>query len=226
MGFGILSGLHRLYDRVTLKEERTIDAYFREHATRKLHVGCGENMLPGWLNCDLKPRTGRVLRLDATKRYPFDDGQFDYVFSEHFIEHIDYPDGLKMLSECRRVLKPGGKARITTPNMQFLVDLYAKNKTEQQVKYIEWATKSFIKYAPVNRDIFVINNFFTCDWGHRFIYDLESLTRLMERAGFANVRPFDLSSSDDEALRNLENEGRMPAGFLKLESITVEGERP
>jgi predicted SAM-dependent methyltransferase len=226
MGLGVRTGIRRLYDRASGRDAKLIDRYFREASTRKLQIGCGENVLEGWLNCDLNPKKDSVLRLDATKRFPFDDGQFDYVFSEHFIEHIDYPEGLKMLSECRRVLKPGGKARITTPNMAFLIDLYRKDKSEQQLRYIEWATKSFINYAPATRDVFVINNFFTCDWGHRFIYDQESLTELMQKAGFGNIRSFVLGGSDDPELRGLENESRMPAGFLKLESITVEGERP
>jgi predicted SAM-dependent methyltransferase len=131
-----------------------------------------------------------------------------------------------MLSECRRFIKKGGKASITTPNMVYLVDLYKKEKSEQQVRYIEWATKSFIDYAPRARDVFVINNFFTCDWGHRFIYDLESLTELMKSAGFVNIKSFGIGESNDKELRDLENAGRMPDGFLQLESITVEGERP
>jgi hypothetical protein len=48
----------------------------------------------------------------------------------------------------------------------------------------------------------------------------------MQKAGFGNIRSFVLGGSDDPELRGLENESRMPAGFLKLESITVEGERP
>jgi len=31
------------------------------------------------------------------------------------------------------------------------------------------------------------------------------------------------NESEDEALRNLENERRMPRGFLKLQSFTLEG---
>ena len=226
MGLGIKRRLKRLYDDLARRDEKLIKEYFSGASKRKLHVGCGENVLEGWLNCDLNPKKSSVLRFDATKRYPFDDGQFDYVFSEHFIEHIDYRQGLKMLSECCRVLKRGGKTRITTPNIVFLVDLYRKDKTEQQLRYIEWATKNFIGYAPAARDVYVINNFFFCDWGHRFIYDLQSLTELMQRAGFVNIRSFDLGVSDDRELRDLENESRMPAGFLRLESITVEGERP
>ncbi|MBK9272416.1 MAG: class I SAM-dependent methyltransferase [Saprospiraceae bacterium] len=45
----------------------------------------------------------------------FEDNQFDFVVSFQVIEHIEN-DGL-FLKEIVRVLKPGGKALITTPNI-------------------------------------------------------------------------------------------------------------
>jgi hypothetical protein len=45
----------------------------------------------------------------------------------------------------------------------------------------------------------------------------------LEKAGFTKIVRCDLSESKDGALRNLENEKRMPKGFLKLESLTLEG---
>ena len=51
---------------------------------------------------------------------PFDglaDNSFDFVVSFQVIEHID--DDELFLKEINRVLKPGGKALITTPNTKF-----------------------------------------------------------------------------------------------------------
>jgi hypothetical protein len=45
----------------------------------------------------------------------------------------------------------------------------------------------------------------------------------LEKAGFTKIVRCDLRESKDGALRNLENEKRMPKGFLKLESFTLEG---
>jgi predicted SAM-dependent methyltransferase len=57
---------------------------------------------------------------------------FDYVFSEHMIEHVSYAEGLLMLRECLRVLKPGGRIRIATPSLEVLLDLYKPSKTPIQ----------------------------------------------------------------------------------------------
>src|SRR5262245_40661413 len=60
--------------------------YLRRHPVRKLQIGAGTNPMPGWLNTDAYPGNFRVLPLDTRRRFPFADGAFDYVFSEHHIE--------------------------------------------------------------------------------------------------------------------------------------------
>jgi SAM-dependent methyltransferase len=99
--------------------------YLAQSKVKKLHIGCGKNVLPGWLNMDALPLLPDVLYLDATRRFSFKDAAFDYIFSEHMIEHISYQHGLNMLAECRRVLQPSGKIRISTPDLNFLVNFIA-----------------------------------------------------------------------------------------------------
>jgi SAM-dependent methyltransferase len=45
---------------------------------------------------------------------PLDDGGFDVVWASEVIEHV--ADTARWLSEVRRVLAPGGKLLLTTPN--------------------------------------------------------------------------------------------------------------
>ena len=45
-------------------------------------------------------------------------------------------------------------------------------------------------------------------------------------AGFIGVAQWGLQQSDDPVLRNLENVGRLPDGFLQLESLILEGVKP
>jgi predicted SAM-dependent methyltransferase len=206
-------------------DRKLIEGYYREHRIRKLHIGCGQNDHRGWLNSDYYPQSAQILHLDATEQFPFGNDEFDYVFSEHMIEHITYSQGLHMLAECHRVLKPNGKVRITTPDLSFLIDLYGSDKSDLQNDYIEWATNQFISAAPRYEDTFVINNFVR-DWGHKFIYDEKALRGSMEKAAFTGIVRRHLNDSQDDELRDLENEGRMPEGFLRLESLVLEGTKP
>jgi predicted SAM-dependent methyltransferase len=205
--------------------------YMAGHAVRKLHIGCSDNTLPGWLNSDLAPVEDGIIYLNATASMPFEDCQFDRVFSEHMIEHVPYEGGASMLKECFRVLKPGGRVRISTPDLAFLVDLYRPGKSVLQEEYVAWS-QSVIGVPPHldgagrsrGREVFVINNFFRA-WGHRFIYDEETLRTALEDAGFESVVRCALNESDDVLLQGLENDRRMPDGFLHLETLTLEGTR-
>jgi predicted SAM-dependent methyltransferase len=141
------------------------------------------------------------------------------------IEHIDYKTGVQMLAECYRVLRPGGKIRIATPDLAFLIELYRQNKTARQKAYIQWVTDWFIKDAPGYEDTFVINNFVRA-WGHTFIYDEKVLRDAMDRVGFTEIRRCALRESSDPELRGLEHERRLPKGFLRLETLVLEGTKP
>ena len=46
----------------------------------------------------------------------FPDASFDFVVSEHFVEHISMADMLTHLAQVHRVLKPGGSYLILTPS--------------------------------------------------------------------------------------------------------------
>lgn len=226
---GVAKELFQFFHRVSWNfkrhfgrvDRKIVDEYLSKNTSRKLHIGCGDNVREGWLNADYFPTNPDILHLDATHTFPFRDNEFDYVFSEHMIEHVSYSQGEKMLSESYRVLRPGGKLRISTPDMAFLVGLYGSSKSDVQNKYIRWATDRFIKSAPFYGDVFVINNFVR-NWGHQFIYDESSLRASIEKVGFSTIIRCELNDSADDALRCLENEKRMPEGFLKLESITFE----
>src|SRR5713101_2679371 len=204
----ILWNFKRKFGRV---DHGIIERYVSAEEIRKLHIGCGSNIINGWLNSDLFPVSSSILHLDATEPFPFGDNEFNYVFSEHMIEHISYSQGLRMLSECYRILREHGKIRISTPDLVFLIDVYKEEKSDSQNKYIQWATDEFIKYAPYSDDTFVINNFVR-DWGHQFIYDEKTLQASMAKVGFKRITRCELNESEEETLRNLENENRMPEG--------------
>jgi len=198
--------------------------YFAQSSAPKLNIGCGGRVLAGWLNTDYDSKLPVVMYLDTRQPFPFKEETFDYVFSEHIIEHMSYRDGEKMLTECFRVLKRFGKIRISTPDLAFLIDLTKPNKSDLQRAYIKWAANTYIPGAPDDNEIFVINNFVR-DWGHIFIYDENTLRGAMTNAGFKTITKFDQHESKDAALRNLENEKHLPPNFLRLESFTLEGSK-
>lgn len=69
--------------------------------------------------CDLFPEQFKYDRLtcvfgDFAEKLPFADASFDYVLCMEVIEHV--PNQKHLMAEIARVLKPGGRAIVTTPN--------------------------------------------------------------------------------------------------------------
>ena len=191
----------------------TITEYLNLHSISKLQIGSGHNILPGWYNSDLFG----PYPLDATRPFPIPDNSFDRIYSEHMIEHITYIQSQQMLSECYRILKPGGRIRISCPDLQFLIDMYL-NPQEIHRRYMDYYTPY---WAPRKEPIFVFNNFVR-DWGHQFIYDRPTLIKSLVDIGFHNILEYNVRESADPNFQNLEIVSRMPEGLLQLETMTLE----
>ena len=195
-----------------------ISKYLKKHEVKKLHLGAGGRIIKNWLNTDSGNKKVMPV-IDITKKFPFESSTFDYVFSEHMIEHIKYQDGLKMLNESFRVLKPSGKIRISTPDLQFLLDLYLDKNSKLQDDYVKWSGETYqLTHGSITE---IINNYFH-SWGHQFIYDKLTIENSLKKAGFTNIEFFKINESNNSELKNLENDTRLPENFLQLESLSVE----
>lgn len=210
-----------------LFRSRLIRAYLSTHRVAKLQLGSAGNVMEGWLNTSLRPRSPSIVFLDVTEPFPFDDGVFDYILSEHLIEHLPFNDGRFMLGECFRVLKAGGRIRLSTPDLAKVAGLVSQ-RGEKSASYVKWIASSFPADVPIGSSAMVVNNLFY-NWGHRFLYDFAALKAALEETGFTGVKASEVGVSDDPALHGVEQHlgtSDLDEKMSSFEALVVEATRP
>lgn len=86
------------------------------NGVKRLNIGCGFDIQPGWINLDMHPREGvHVVHDMAVMPMPFEDEEFDFIKAWHILEHLDSDHFIAAMKELHRILKPGGVLSIKVP---------------------------------------------------------------------------------------------------------------
>lgn len=158
---------------------------------KKIHLGCGSIYKNGWINIDLDSPVADIQR-DLTEPLPFENDTVQYIYTEHFIEHINRQQAVSFLFECHRVLTADGVIRVSTPDLRFLVQCY------QEENITEWG-QLWAPDSPCN-----LMNEGMRSWGHTYVYDFPELTRVFTEAGFAPPQRAQWGHSHHADLNGLE----------------------
>lgn len=202
--------------------QRSSRTYLRFSPIPRLHLGCGGNFLEGWLNVDFFPQAPGVVVMDLRKPLPLPSNTFDTIFHEHLIEHLTDDQGLSLTRECWRVLRPGGVLRINTPDLQALRRLMERPLTTKARVYVDWMGQTFLSELPNVLPSDAVNLMFY-GHGHRIIYDVESLARLLRKAGFSRVTQCQVGQSGVPAFEGIEGHGRAASPAVnEFETMAVE----
>ncbi len=177
------------------------------------NLGCGMRCLPGWSNVD-----GSLTALFGSKKYsfinkllyglagssayysfseydrvikqsgllffdlrngaPFKDGSLDVIFTSHFLEHLRKEDGRRFLKDCYRALKNGGIMRIAVPDLDIAFGMYKDGKVEEM------------------QDLFFYNSDGKDFHSHKYNYNFESLSGILEAAGFKKIEKKEYQKGD------------------------------
>lgn len=152
---------------------------FRGQKNLRLNCGCGNHLKAGWVNIDLCKQAD--LRLDLRRRMPLDDCSVAEIYSEHFMEHLQYPDEVgAFLAESFRVLMPGGKFHLRVPDTSTILTAYLGSDQA----YFD-INAQFWRGADCKTLMQCLN--VQIRGGHKYCYDFETLEVTLLQVGFTSI---------------------------------------
>src|SRR3990167_901070 len=131
----------------------------------KLHLGCGDYWLDGYINIDHGIYGGADMLFFVREGVPFQPEVVERIEAYEFLEHFNKHEVFNMLEDWRRVLINGGMVKISVPNMNGLIE----------------------KYATDPKDAIDMIYGYEDNPGHKYGYTKESLQAIFEQHGFKNI---------------------------------------
>jgi len=145
-----------------------------------LHLGCGEHVLPEFLNLDFLPHDARVAEWDFLDPWPSPwPKPARGAFSEDTLEHFFLAEQLHLLCEVNGALAPGAVFRVLMPSWARLLE-YCRGFAPRPGEFLH-ATFG----VETEADALNAGMRFS---GHRWLHDDASLAHLARLAGFEAVK--------------------------------------
>jgi SAM-dependent methyltransferase len=210
-----------------VQQQASVLGLSAESENLKLHLGCGPVLLEGFVNIDIYPAQ---MCMNVLWGLPFDDGKVRIVYLSHLLEHLFYPNDVNsLLTECARVLVPGGLIRVVVPDIARCLRAYQEQDQSffdaRRENFSWWpaeatALENFLTYAGVGPEPrFVFE-------AHKYGYDFATLSKALAAAGFSEIKQSEFQQSAEPELHveHLSEAARWRAGDEYL-SLFVEARK-
>jgi len=152
-------------------------------AVVRLNLGCGDKILPGYVNVDVAAsRAGKSpdVQCDLHDLTPFESDSADEALAVHVVEHFWRWEVVDVLREWARVLKPGGLMILECPNLHAACEEFLRNPVDGAGPGPEGQRTMWVFYGdPAWCDPLMC---------HRWNYTPQSLGQVMAEAGLVNIR--------------------------------------
>lgn len=143
---------------------------------RALYIGSRHPDLgTGWVGGQVDFETGTISVLDQSEL--LEEGTFDLIYSDLIAERMEPKQFSVYLDSVLHLLKPRGVHRVVTADLDRTLGNAAKDS---------WREFQWVKQAGVSTRAEYLNLAMR-SWGHKWIYDAESLKRGLHTAGYRNI---------------------------------------
>ncbi len=198
-----------------------------------LHIGCWQDVAEGWENFDASiyvkiskiPLIGNQLLSilkapqfpdkikygDVIKGINIEPNSCKLIFASHVLEHLTLSDFHTALNNIYTYLKPGGTVRIIVPDLQQYAQKYLQQITNQseakQASYI-FMDASYLGDKDSRKTFLQRVKSIFSNSRHQWMWDEPSLTDVLEKQGFKNIKRCYYGDWSDEKFALVERKDR------------------
>lgn len=91
----------------------------------RVHFGCGRVDAPGWINIDAYSFDHVSYKSTDVRLSAFAAGSLREIYLCHTLEHFSFHEAVELLKVYFRKLGPGGRIRISVPDFDAILQIYA-----------------------------------------------------------------------------------------------------
>jgi SAM-dependent methyltransferase len=146
----------------------------------KLHLGCGQRYIPGFVHVDALPAP-HVDIVGPVERLPMANASVSLIYASHILEHFDRHAYKAVLAEWFRVLEPRGILRISVPDFAACAAIYYECGLADGLSGLVGLI------VGGQRDDYDF---------HKMIFDEKFLQYALLDIGFREVRPWDWRTTE------------------------------
>jgi len=138
----------------------------------KLHLGCGDKNLNGYINIDIRylPGVDRVDNIKFLRKYQVNS--ISEIYACHVLEHFSRWEYMSVLSRWYDILAPKGILKIAVPDFESVVNVYLKRRNLKELIGLLYGGQDYDE------------NF------HFHIWDFETLKLDLKSTGFINIKKY------------------------------------
>lgn len=144
----------------------------------KLHLGCGDKIIKGFINVDFRKNEGVDVVADLSNLVEFDNESVELIYSSHVLEHFGRLEYKLILKKWYDLLKIGGTLRLAVPDFEKVVEHYNENKDLEKLRGLLWGGQNYEK------------NFHFCGW------DFMTIKKDLEDIGFKQIERYDWEKTE------------------------------
>ncbi len=151
---------------------------------KKLHLGCGSNIINGFINIDAAYMPGVDIVDNVQHLRKFENNSIDLIYASNVLEHLGRWNYKQALLRWYDLLKPKGILRLSVPDFNALCEYYIETKDLKTM------------YCALYGGQDTVYNY------HYWCWDYEILSEELLGIGFKNIHRYDRNKTEHSHIRD------------------------